>query len=134
MESTTVGSEIMDPNQKFVYEYDFAKSWIFWMELINVSKEENPRLEYPATVRTEGIAPSQYGTKGLVSDKLAEMEEKYDLVRKTEEKLRRSSNKLESASCQYAEVFEEKVIMTTDGADSHMKLVRPEFLRGARCL
>jgi Plasmid pRiA4b ORF-3-like protein len=80
MEATTVGSEIIDPNQKFVYEYDFTKNWTFWLELINVSKEENPRLEYPATVRTEGIAPSQYGTKGLVSDKLAEMEEKYDLV------------------------------------------------------
>ena len=80
MEATAVGSEIIDPNQKFVYEYDFAKNWVFWLELINVSKEENPRLEYPAMVRTEGIAPSQYGTKGLVSDKLAEMEEKYDLV------------------------------------------------------
>ncbi|HSC36813.1 MAG TPA: hypothetical protein VLD19_03040 [Chitinophagaceae bacterium] len=80
MESTTVGSEIYDPNQKFVYLYDFAKNWSFLVELINVSKEENPRLDYPAIVRSEGIAPSQYGTKGLVSDKLAEMEEKYDLV------------------------------------------------------
>jgi len=80
MENTTVGSEIYDPNQKFVYIYDFVKNWSFLIELINVSKEENPRLDYPAIVRTEGIAPSQYGTKGLVSDKLAEMEEKYDLV------------------------------------------------------
>jgi hypothetical protein len=80
MESTNVGTEIFDPNQKFVYLYDFTKNWAFLVELINVSKEENPRIEYPATVRTEGIAPSQYGTKGLVSDKLAEMEEKYDLV------------------------------------------------------
>lgn len=80
MEATTIGSEIKDPNQKFVYTYDFVKNWGFWVELINVSKEENPRIDYPATVRTEGIAPSQYGTKGLVSDKLAEMEEKYDLV------------------------------------------------------
>lgn len=80
MEGTTIGSEIKDPNQKFVYIYDFVKNWSFWIELINVSKEENPRIDYPATVRTEGIAPSQYGTKGLVSDKLAEMEEKYDLV------------------------------------------------------
>ena len=30
-------------------------------------------------MRTEGIAPSQYGTKGLVDKRLAEMEEKYDL-------------------------------------------------------
>ncbi len=80
MEQTAIGAEIMNPNQKFVYEYDFAKNWVFLLELISVSKEENPRLDYPATVRTEGIAPSQYGTKGLVSDKLAEMEEKYDLA------------------------------------------------------
>jgi len=79
MTETTIGSEIKDPNQKFVYVYDFTRNWTFHVELINVSKEENPRLEYPAVVRTEGIAPSQYGTKGLVGDKLAEMEEKYDL-------------------------------------------------------
>jgi hypothetical protein len=79
MESTTIGSEIRDPNQKFVYVYDFNKNWTFLVELINVSKEENNKLTYPAVVRTEGIAPSQYGTKGLVSDKLTEVEEKYDL-------------------------------------------------------
>lgn len=79
MEATTIGSEIRDPNQKFVYVYDFAKNWTFLVELINVSKEENNKLTYPAVVRTEGIAPSQYGTKGLVSDKLTEVEEKYDL-------------------------------------------------------
>ena len=79
MEATTIGSEIRDPNQKFVYTYDFVKNWTFLVELINVSKEENNKLSYPAVVRTEGIAPSQYGTKGLVADKLTEVEEKYDL-------------------------------------------------------
>jgi hypothetical protein len=34
---------------------------------------------YPFCVRKEGLAPSQYGTKGLIGDKLVEMEEKYDL-------------------------------------------------------
>ena len=80
MGETTIGSEIRDPNQKFAYTYDFTRNWHFMIELINVSKEENPKLEYPAVVKTEGIAPSQYGTKGLVGDKLAEMEEKYDLT------------------------------------------------------
>lgn len=79
MDATTIGTEIFDPNQKFIYQYDFNRNWTFLVELINVSKEENPKIEYPALVRTEGIAPSQYGTKGLVGDKLAEMEEKYDL-------------------------------------------------------
>ncbi len=84
MADTTIGSEIRDPNQKFIYIYDFTKSWSFLVELFNVSKEENAKLAYPATIRTEGIGPSQYGTKGLVGDKLAEMEEKYDLTKGAE--------------------------------------------------
>ena len=79
MTETTVGSEIRNPNQRFIYVYDFVKNWGFQVELIKVEKDENQKLDYPAVIRTEGIAPSQYGTKGLVGDKLAEMEEKYDL-------------------------------------------------------
>lgn len=80
MKETTVGSEMRDTNQKFIYVYDLVKNWTFLVELINVSKEENPKLDYPAVIRSEGIAPPQYGTRGLVGDKLAEMEEKYDLA------------------------------------------------------
>ena len=79
MKETAIGTEIRDTNQKFVYRYDFNKSWMFLIELINVSKEENPKLSYPAIVRTEGIGPSQYGTKSLLGDKFADVEEKYDL-------------------------------------------------------
>ena len=49
------------------------------VELIQVDKEENKKISYPACIRSEGIAPSQYGTKGLVDSRLAEVEEKYDL-------------------------------------------------------
>ena len=79
MSEVTMGSEIKDPNQKFIYVYDFNKLWTFMVELINVDKEENKKLSYPSCIRTEGIAPSQYGTKGLVDSRLAEVEEKYDL-------------------------------------------------------
>lgn len=79
MKDTTVGSEIRDPNQKFIYIYDFHKNWSFMVELINVNKEEDVKLVYPSCVRSEGIGPSQYGTKGLINEKLAEIEEKYDL-------------------------------------------------------
>lgn len=80
MEETTIGSEIRDPNQRFIYVYDFNKNWSFLVELINVSKEENPKISYPALSRSEGIAPSQYGTKGLLGEKFADIEEKYDLT------------------------------------------------------
>jgi hypothetical protein len=79
MTEVTMGSEIKDPNQKFVYVYDFNKLWTFMVELIQVDKEENKKITYPACIRSEGIAPSQYGTKGLVDSRLAEVEEKYDL-------------------------------------------------------
>ena len=81
MSDTAIGSEIRDPNQKFIYLYDFNKNWTFLVELINVSKEENPKITYPAMIRTEGIPPSQYGTKGLLGEKFADIEEKYDLTR-----------------------------------------------------
>ena len=79
MADINIGSQIADPNQKFVYEYDFVKNWHFMVELINVDKEESKKAEYPSCIRTEGIGPSQYGTKGVIDSRLAEMEEKYDL-------------------------------------------------------
>jgi hypothetical protein len=84
MKDTTVGSEIREPNQKFIYVYDFTKNWTFQVELINVSKEENPKLSYPAVIRKEGIAPTQYGTKSLLGERFADVEEKYDLTKGAE--------------------------------------------------
>lgn len=79
MKEVAIGSEIRDPHQKFIYDYDFVKNWRFMVELINVDKEEAKGMDYPRLVRAEGVGPSQYGTKGLVDSRLAEMEEKYDL-------------------------------------------------------
>src|ERR671927_282312 len=55
MRETTVGSEIKNPNQKFLYEYDFNKHWLFQVALIGVSKEESAKTTYPAITRKEGI-------------------------------------------------------------------------------
>jgi hypothetical protein len=79
MADTTIGSEIREPNQRFIYVYDFSRNWSFLVELINVSKEENPKLSYPTMIRAEGIAPSQYGTKSLLGERFVDVEEKYDL-------------------------------------------------------
>lgn len=84
MSETTIGSEIKDPNQKFIYVYDFNKNWTFQVELINVTKEENPKINYPSVVRKEGIPPSQYGTKSLLGERFADIEEKYDLTKGAE--------------------------------------------------
>ncbi|MBS1730794.1 MAG: hypothetical protein JSS67_08450 [Bacteroidetes bacterium] len=79
MDQTTIGSEILDTNQKFIYLYDFTKKWTFLIELIHVTKEENRNMTYPYISRSEGIGPTQYGTKSLLGSKFADIEEKYDL-------------------------------------------------------
>lgn len=79
MIGTSIGSEIKDTEQKFIYVYDFTKNWTFHIQLINVSKEENPKITYPTITRKEGIGPSQYGIKSILGDKFADIEEKYDL-------------------------------------------------------
>jgi hypothetical protein len=79
MDQTLIGTEIKDPNQKFIYIYDFNRNWTFQVELISVIKEENQKIAYPSVIRTEGLAPSQYGTRSLLGDKFVEVEEKYDL-------------------------------------------------------
>jgi len=79
MLETTIGSEITDPNQRFIYVYDFQKNWTFLIQLINVSKEESSKIAYPSVTRKEGIAPSQYGIKSILGDRFADVEEKYDL-------------------------------------------------------
>lgn len=84
MKETTIGSEIKDPNQKFIYVYDFTRNWTFQVELINVSKEANPKITYPSMMRKEGIAPGQYGTKSLLGPRFADVEEKYDLSKGAE--------------------------------------------------
>lgn len=79
MFETSLGSEIKDTEQKFVYVYDFAKNWTFLIQLIGVSKEESSKITYPAITRKEGIGPSQYGIKSILGDRFADVEEKYDL-------------------------------------------------------
>ena len=81
MEETTIGSEIIDTNQHFIFLYDFVKSWTFLIELIQVIKnaDADMSLEYPIVSRTEGVGPMQYGTKGLLGKTFADIEEKYDL-------------------------------------------------------
>ena len=81
MEETIIGSEIIDTNQHFIYEYDFVKSWSFLIQLIQVIKnvDADMTLEYPLVSRIEGVGPMQYGTKGLLGEKFADIEEKYDL-------------------------------------------------------
>lgn len=79
MMRTPVSAIVAKPDQKFVYVYDPAKNWNFLVELIGISKDEDPKRTYPFVLRKEGVAPAQYGIKGVSAEKLMEIEEQYDL-------------------------------------------------------
>lgn len=89
-----------------------------------LASRKKHKVVLPASSR---LAKGDFFLKGV--DELIAMptEEKFEFVRDSEERLRKSSKQIEGAACQYSEVFEEKLILTTDGADSHLKLVRPEL-------
>jgi hypothetical protein len=79
MVKTPISALISLPDQKFMYVYDLTKKWTFHVELIGVNKDETMKRVYPFLLRKEGIAPAQYGIKGVNPDKIMEIEEKYDL-------------------------------------------------------
>jgi len=53
--------------------------------------------------------------------------EKIEMAVRLESSVRRSSQAVQSAACSYNEIFEEKAIVTTDGAAAAFRLVRPEL-------
>ncbi|MGY3029058.1 TldD/PmbA family protein [Thermostichus sp. MS-CIW-34] len=55
------------------------------------------------------------------------LEAKIQLALETEAQARQASRQISSASCTYNEIYEEKAIVTTDGADVAFRLVRPEL-------
>lgn len=73
-----------------------------------------------------GLAKGDFFLKGFKELEGMPLEQKFEFVRDTESRLAKSSSKIEAASCAYSEIFEDKIIVTSDGADAHLKLVRPE--------
>ncbi len=59
------------------------------------------------------------------------IEESLEWVLAMEARTRAASKSIQSAVCRYSEVFEEKGIVTSDGAKAWTRLVRPEFATSA---
>jgi TldD protein len=54
-------------------------------------------------------------------------DQKVELARGMEAHARAAAGSISSATCVYTEIFEEKAIVTSDGASASFELVRPEF-------
>jgi len=73
------------------------------------------------------LASGVYELPGYQELEALDLEARFDLVRRSEEALRNASPLIDSALCRYHEIFEEKYIATSDGADVWLRLVRPEL-------
>ncbi len=59
MEKVKLSSFIDDPHQKFYYTFNFDRPYDFHVELMKIILDEDPRVTYPAVVRSVGDAPRQ---------------------------------------------------------------------------
>ena len=73
------------------------------------------------------LAQGRFDAPGYDELENRALEDSLELVLELEADARKSSNRIQSASCVYTEIFEDKGIVTTDGAKAWSRLVRPEF-------
>ncbi|TGN18571.1 TldD/PmbA family protein [Leptospira idonii] len=73
------------------------------------------------------FAKGDFIGKGIEDFRNRTVEEKLGLVLDVQNKALQSSSRLQSVGCGYSEIYEEKAIVTSDGADSFFSMVRPEF-------
>ncbi|MBI1221303.1 MAG: hypothetical protein GC180_01760 [Bacteroidetes bacterium] len=75
-----LSSLINDPHQKLLYIYDLSEQWVFHIELVGISMNEDPKKEYPNLVRSENKAPKQYKLIKKVSE---DEDDEVDILTKT---------------------------------------------------
>lgn len=70
MVETKIAKHIEQPHQRFVYVFDPAVQWTFLIEMIKIV-DENPKLTYPAIIKTAGTAPKQYKQINMAKEELS---------------------------------------------------------------
>ena len=77
MNDVEVGDHIRDPDQRFVYAYDFLHMWMFLVERI-ATGDPDPALTYPRVSLSMGKAPEEHSRMDLLEmDPLAEPDGEY---------------------------------------------------------
>ncbi len=87
------------------------------------SAKHPPLMSLPACTLARGI----FDQPGLEEIAARSLEEKIAMATNLEAHMRGASSTIRSASCTYNEIFEDKAIVTTDGAEAAFRLVRPEL-------
>lgn len=89
----------------------------------SASRSRHDFTSLPACKLARGV----FDQPGLADMNGRSLEEKIELALALEARVRGASSAIRSASCGYNEIFEEKAIVTTDGAAAAFRLVRPEL-------
>lgn len=71
MDDVEVGDHIRDPDQRFVFAYDFLHMWMFLVERIGTGDPE-PGLTYPRVSLSVGKPPAESSRAGLLEQDLME--------------------------------------------------------------
>lgn len=69
MSANKIAKHIDAPRQKFLYVFDPNVKWAFTVELIKILPDD-PKVNYPACVKTVGNAPKQYKQTKIIQDEL----------------------------------------------------------------
>lgn len=91
--------------------------------LASAARSRHDFLTLPSCQLARGV----FDQPGLADMNSRSLEEKIELALGLEARVRGASSAIRSASCAYNEIFEEKAIVTTDGAAAAFRLVRPEL-------
>lgn len=67
MEEAVLKNFIVDPHQKIYYIFNLDKPWTFQIELIKITINEDPKINYPLCVKTLGEAPKQFGNTPIIA-------------------------------------------------------------------
>lgn len=73
------------------------------------------------------LARGEFKLEGYEALQKMTLEEKLQAVLQAEESTRKRSSSIQTAVCMYNEIFEDKIVVTTDGANAVSQLVRPEI-------
>jgi hypothetical protein len=66
MEKSILKNFIIDPHQKIYYIFNLEKPWTFYIQLVKITVNEDPKLQYPLCTKTTGIAPKQFGNTPII--------------------------------------------------------------------
>jgi hypothetical protein len=70
MAEVKVAKYIEQPHQRFVYVFDPNVQWSFLIEMIKIV-DENPKIIYPAIIKSYGTAPKQYKQLNMAKEELS---------------------------------------------------------------